>query len=60
TLADLLVAPRRHYTAQPAEAGKILAVGVAPKAGGLTEPEQAAWVACARVLLNLHETITRE
>ena len=60
TLSDLLAVQRRHYGSQPAEAGKILAVGMAPKASGITEPEQAAWVACARVLLNLHETITRE
>jgi len=59
-LEELLASQRKYYTAQPAEAGKVLSVGVAPKAGGISEPEQAAWVACSRVLLNLHETITRE
>ncbi len=59
-LEELLASQRKYYTAQPAEAGKVLSVGVVPKAGGISEPEQAAWVACSRVLLNLHETITRE
>jgi hypothetical protein len=60
TLKALLASQRAFYSAKPAEADKLLSVGVAPKAASVPAVEQAAWVACARVLLNLHETITRE
>jgi hypothetical protein len=60
TLKALLASQRAFYSAKPAEADKLLSVGVAPKAASVPAVEQAAWVACARALLNLHETITRE
>ena len=40
-------------------AGKLVAVGEYPVAGNLAPEELAAWMSVTRVLLNLHETITR-
>ena len=40
-------------------AGKLVAVGEYPLAGELAAEELAAWMSVTRVLLNLHETITR-
>jgi hypothetical protein len=37
----------------------LLGVGDAPVPAGLDPAELAAWTSVARVLLNLHETITR-
>ncbi len=41
------------------EPRKLLAVGIAPNPGGVDERELAAWTEVCRVVLNLHETITR-
>ena len=60
TLEDLLGSQRKQYLSRPGEAEKLLAVGVLPNSSSLPAPEQAAWTSCARVLLNLHETIARE
>ena len=38
---------------------KLLDVGDAPAPKDLDPPELAAWTSVARVILNLHETITR-
>jgi hypothetical protein len=48
-----------HYRAHVAEAKKLIAVGNAPLATELDAAELAAWTSVARVVLNLHETITR-
>jgi hypothetical protein len=64
SLAAFLGGQRTYYRDNPEEAAKLLAVGQAPPpaaaacAGGL--PELAAWASLCRVVLNLHETITRE
>jgi len=47
------------YHADPAAAAALLKVGFAPAPADLDKPELAAWTHVARVLLNLHETITR-
>jgi hypothetical protein len=47
------------YQADPAAADALLKVGFAPAPADLDKPELAAWTHVARVLLNLHETITR-
>ncbi len=55
----LLRAHRQAYAKDPASAGKLLAVGLSPKPKDVDTVELAAWTHVARVLLNLHETITR-
>lgn len=47
------------YKNDLAAAERLLKTGVAPVPAGLDKPELAAWTHVARVLLNLHETITR-
>jgi len=47
-----------HGDAKAAE--ELLNVGFAPVPGNLDKTELAAWTHVARVLLNLHETITRD
>jgi hypothetical protein len=39
--------------------GKLLRVGLAPPHAGIDRSELAAWTEVCRVILNLHETITR-
>ena len=48
-----------EFTADPAAAESLLKVGFAPAPDDLDKPEVAAWASVARLLLNLHETITR-
>ena len=48
-----------EYTANPDAAGALVATGEAPVTEGLEADELAAWTSVARVVLNLHETITR-
>ncbi|MGE4618471.1 MAG: PSD1 and planctomycete cytochrome C domain-containing protein [Planctomycetota bacterium] len=59
-LSSLLAASREYFTANPAEARSLLAVGSAPLPDSLKPVELAAWAEVARAILNLHETITRE
>jgi hypothetical protein len=59
TLRDLLTQQLAAYRADPGAAGELLKVGFAPVPEGLDAAELAAWTHVARVLLNLHETITR-
>ncbi|MBL8842689.1 MAG: PSD1 domain-containing protein [Planctomycetes bacterium] len=59
-LAALLEQQRAEYAAAPAAAHELLAIGVAPLARAIDPVELAAWTAVARVLLNLHEGITRD
>ncbi|MEI6239932.1 MAG: PSD1 and planctomycete cytochrome C domain-containing protein [Planctomycetia bacterium] len=47
------------YQADPAAADALLKVGFTPAPADLDKPELAAWTHVARVLFNLHETITR-
>ncbi len=49
----------QQYKADPAAADKLLAVGESKTPDDLDKTELAAWTSIARVLLNLHETITR-
>ncbi|MCH2133124.1 MAG: DUF1549 domain-containing protein [Phycisphaerales bacterium] len=55
-LVDLLAENRAYYLANPTEADA--AAGVSE--GTLDSGARAAWTGVARVILNLHETITRE
>lgn len=58
-LAELLRKHRGEYAADPAAAEGLLRTGAAPVPRDLPAPELAAWTSVARVLLNLHETMTR-
>jgi hypothetical protein len=62
--ADLLAGLyRRHleqYKSDAKAAAAILAVGDARPPQGVDPAELAAWTSVARVVLNLHETITRD
>jgi hypothetical protein len=48
-----------QYRANPKAAAELLAVGERPVSKDLDVAELAAWSSVARVLLNLHETVTR-
>ena len=58
-LATLLDQHLAHYRADRKAADDLMHVGERPVPTGLDATELAAWTSVARVLLNLHETITR-
>lgn len=58
-LLALLERQRGHYRVHVAEAQALLANGLAPVPAGVDAAELAAWTQVGRVVLNLHETITR-
>ncbi len=58
-LRELVSKHREQYVASPAAADELLKVGAAPTPSGMNSAELAAWTSIARVILNLHETITR-
>jgi hypothetical protein len=59
-LADLYARHRDQYQADRKAAENLLRVGDHPVAKDLDPAELAAWTSVARVVLNLHETITRD
>jgi hypothetical protein len=59
SLSRFLDAQRASYRADPEAAHRLLGSGLRPVPAGLDEVELAAWTAVCRVILNLHETITR-
>ena len=59
SLEQFLELQREHYKANPDEAKKLMRVGLAPEPKSVDEIELAAWTQVCRVVLNLHETITR-
>jgi Protein of unknown function (DUF1553)/Protein of unknown function (DUF1549)/Planctomycete cytochrome C len=58
-VAGLLEKHHKEYEADPKSALAVLKVGFQPPPAQLKPAELAAWTSVARVLLNLHETITR-
>lgn len=58
-LSSLLQAHREQYRAESKAALKLLGVGQAIANAGIDPVELAAWTSVTRVILNLHETITR-
>ncbi|MFK7788450.1 MAG: DUF1553 domain-containing protein, partial [Phycisphaeraceae bacterium] len=58
-ILSLLDANREAFTDSPASAEQLLAVGLSPRNEKLDKIEHAAWTEVCRVLLNLHETMTR-
>jgi hypothetical protein len=59
SLAGFLAEQREYYKANPQDADKLAHVGLSPVPAGVDEPELAAWATVCRVVLNLHESITR-
>jgi hypothetical protein len=59
TMQSLLEKQTSVYKANPQAAELLLKTGLAPAPESLDKTELAAWVHIARVLLNLHESITR-
>lgn len=59
TLAGLFTEQLKRYTADKPAAAKLLAVGNRPAAKEIDAAELAAWTSVTRILLNLHETISR-
>ena len=59
TIAALLNERLTAYRADTKAADELLKVGFTPMPAALDKAELAAWTHVARVLLNLHETITR-
>lgn len=58
-LLKLLAKARTAYAMQPDQAGALLRTGLAPLPADDQRAEVAAWTQVCRVILNLHETITR-
>jgi len=58
-LVNLYNKHHQEYMSDTAAAKKLLGVGDAPAPAGVDPADLAAWTSVARVILNLHETITR-
>lgn len=59
TMADLFARHHADYQKDVQAAADLLKNGIAPAPAALDKSELAAWTHVARVILNLHETITR-
>ena len=58
-LRDALQESRNHFESNPDQAGVFLGFGELEVSTRADPPELAAWSSVARIILNLHETITR-
>jgi Protein of unknown function (DUF1553)/Protein of unknown function (DUF1549)/Planctomycete cytochrome C len=59
-LTSVLAKHRTDFAAKPDDAKKLLAIGDTPAPKDVKPEELAAWTSVCRVILNLHETITRQ
>jgi hypothetical protein len=59
TVRELLARLLEEYRANPGAARALLGIGLSRRPDDLDAAEVAAWTHVARVLLNLHETLTR-
>jgi mono/diheme cytochrome c family protein len=59
TLLRVYSRQEAEYVADPAAAAELLRVGDHPTASGIAPQELAAWMSVTRVIMNLHEFITR-
>jgi hypothetical protein len=59
SLVKFLGQQREYYKANVEDAKKLVSIGVSATASDLDASELAAWTTVCRVVLNLHETITR-
>ena len=48
-----------HFTKNPKDSHNFLSIGQAPADSDFPEAERAAWSNCSRLILNLHEFLTR-
>lgn len=58
-MSQLYEKHKSEYTENPDVANTLAAIGEAPTTQGIEPIELASWTSVARVILNLHETITR-
>ena len=58
-LTDYLVSQKERYASDEEAAKKITSAGEHPQPEDIEVAELAAWTSVSRVILNLHETITR-
>jgi len=58
-LRNLYHAHLMEYTEDPGAAEALVSTGIAPVPEDVDKADLAAWTSVARVVLNLHETITR-
>lgn len=58
-LTKLLDSQRNRFAQSPEDAKKLTSAGTSPPAQGLDPAEHAAWTSTCRVVLNLHEALTR-
>ena len=59
SLTAFLGQQREYYRAHPEDTAKLLKIGLTPAPTQIDGAELAAWTQVTRVVLNLHETITR-
>jgi len=59
SLHRFLFQQREEFRRDPAQAEALLAAGIAPRPAQADAVELAAWTCVCRVILNLHESITR-
>ena len=59
SLEDFLKLQREYYGAHPEDAAKLMQVGLTPEPKAADGAELAAWTQVCRVVLGLHETITK-
>ena len=58
-LKQLLKKHREKFLKDPKSANELVSIGQEPAPENIDHHELAPWISVARVLLNLHETITR-
>lgn len=58
-IGSVVESQQKKYADDRATAALIMTNGLAPPPDGIDAAELAAWTSAARVILNLHETITR-
>lgn len=59
SLLPFLASQRELYQGNPADTEKVIRTGIAPIPADIAPVELAAWTSLCRVILNMHETITR-
>lgn len=59
SLGSFVQQQRAYYRDHGSEANDLIKVGFSPSVSGIETTELAAWTSVCRVILNLHETLTR-